>query len=163
MYVPARKMYQKQPVPPTVLIAQLVDLLRLVPSVNRPGLALLPTTATVKGRPAYVIELKPTPPPKAKPDELKKYNAAIKQFKQYPRFMIDKQTYNLLEYTLATTTATAQVDLTSQVFGGAIPASAFAFAPPAGAKEYKPAPGGPGGAPGMPPGGIGVTPGGRPK
>ena len=31
MYVPANKMFQKQPVPPNVLIAQLVDLLRLVP------------------------------------------------------------------------------------------------------------------------------------
>jgi len=164
MYVPAKKMYQKQPVPPNVLIAQLVDLLRLVPGSTRPGLALLPTPATVKGRRAYVIELKPVPPPNMKPEDKKKYDEGLKAFKQYPRFMIDKQNYNLLEYSMVTSTGTALVDLTSQVFGAPLPASAFTFTPPAGAKEFKAPPPGPrpGGAPGGAPGGP-TVPGGKLK
>ena len=151
MYVASKKMYQKQPAPPQVLIPQIVDLLRLVPGANRPGLTLLPNTANVKGRQAYVIQVEPTPPPPTlKPDELKKYKEGLKQWKQFPRFMIDKQNYNLLEYTLQTAGGTATIDLTSQVFGGAIPARTFAFAPPPGAKEFKPKPPptGPAGIPG---------------
>ncbi len=159
MYVPSKKMYQKKPVPPTVLVAQLVDLLRLVPGADRKDVVLLPTTATVLGRPAYVIEIKPTQPPGLKPDQVKKYNDGLKQFKQFPRFMIDKQNYNLLKYTLATVQGTAEVDLASQVFGAAIPANAFAFAPPAGAKQFT---GPPPGAPGSGPGGPNAMPSGGP-
>ena len=162
MYVPSRKMYQKQPIPPTVQIAQLVDLLRLVPPANRPGLTLLPTAATVHGRPAYVIEIKPVTPPNLKPADLKKYQDGLKQFKQYPRFMIDKQNYSLLEYSLSTTQGNAQVSLMSQVFGGAIPPNAFTFTPPAGSKEYKAPATPPGGTPGGLPGGVPGAPGGVP-
>ncbi len=168
MYVPAKKMYQKQPVPPNVVIAQLVDLLRKIPPANQPGLSLLPAAATVQGRQAFVIEFKPAPPAGAKPEDVKKYNEALKQVKQFHRFMIDKQNYNLLEYTLVTTSGTAKVNLSSQVFGGSIPSSAFAFSPPAGAKEFKAPPPGQG-MPGMAPGGgpvhpgIGIKPGGTSK
>jgi len=163
MYVPSKKMYQKQPVPPTVMLAQLVDLLRLVPSGAREGVTLLPNSATVGGRPVYIIELKPVMPKNLKPEQQKQYTAGVKQFKQFPRFLVDKQNYNLLEYSLSTVAGSAKVDLGSQVFGGNIPANLFAFTPPPGSKEFKaptPPPGGPGVPGGAPPG---VVPGGKPK
>ncbi|HLJ53500.1 MAG TPA: DUF2092 domain-containing protein [Chthonomonadaceae bacterium] len=156
IYVPARKMYQKQPVPPNLVVAQIVQVLRLVPPLDRPGLTLLPSGATVNGRQAYVVEMKPTAPPNLKPDQAKQFAAAVKRFKQYPRLLIDKQNYNLLQYTLSTTDGSAQIDLSSQVFGGAIPGSTFAFNPPAGVKEYKAPP------PAMHPNIGGFTPGGVP-
>jgi outer membrane lipoprotein-sorting protein len=157
MYVPSRKMYQKQPVPPSVQIAQLVDLLRLIPPANRPGLTLLNSGVTVRGRAAYVIEIRPVTPPNLKPEQLKQYQAGLKQIKQFPRFTVDKQNFSLLEYSLSTVTGNAQVSLSSQVFGGSIPSNAFAFVAPAGSKEYvapKTPPGGPGGIPGSVPGAI---------
>jgi outer membrane lipoprotein-sorting protein len=163
MYVPSRKMYQKQPVPPAVQLAQLVDLLRLIPPGNKPGLTLLPTGTTVHGRSAYIIEIQPVTPPKLNAAQLKTYQASLKQFKQFPRFTIDKQNFSLLEYSLVTTTGNAQVSLSSQVFGGSIPSNSFTFVAPAGSKEFvapKAPPGGPG-APGGLPGGVpGAIPGG---
>jgi len=110
-----------------------------------------------------VIELKPVPPKGMKPEDKKKFDAGVKQFKQFPRFMVDKQNYNLLEYSLSTVAGSAKVDLVSQVFGGSIPAISFAFATPAGSKEFKAQPQGPGGPPpGVIPGGA-PAPGGRSK
>jgi len=181
MYVPARKIYQKQAVPATVLIAQLVDLLRLVPGAQRPGLTLLPTTGSSQGREAFVIELKPIQPKGLNTADMKKFSDGVKKFKQFPRFLVDKKNYNLLEYSIQTTDGGAVVDLQSQVFGGSIASSAFDFIPPAGAKEFKgtppgqpgatpggpgSVPGAPGGAPGVPPSsgpGGAAGPGGKPK
>jgi outer membrane lipoprotein-sorting protein len=161
MYVPSKKMYQKNPVPPTVQLAQLVDLLRAVPPTNQPGLTLLPTTATVQGRSAYVIEVKPTAPPTLKPADKPKFDAYVKQFKQFPRLMIDKQNFNLLEYTVVVNGGSTHSSLSSQIFGAAIPANHFTFSPPPGAKEFKAPP--QGAVPGAPGGIPGGAPGGRPK
>ena len=165
MYVPFKKMYQKQPVPPSIQLAQIVALLQAVPPINQPGLTLLPNTANVEGHMAYIIEVKPVPPPNLKAADQQKFQAYLKQFKQYPRLMIDKQNYTLLEYTVTTAAGSAHANLSSQVFGGDIPASAFTFSPPAGVKEFvapKAPAGGALGAPGGIPGGGGV-PGGKPN
>jgi outer membrane lipoprotein-sorting protein len=153
MYVPARKQYQRQPVPPSVQLPQLVDLLRLVPAASRPGLTLLPTQANVHGRAAYIIEIRPVTPKGMKPADLKKYNEGLKQYKQFPRFLIDRQNYSLLQYSLLTTGGGAQVDLNSQAFGAPIPESTFVFSPPPGSTEFHAPttpPGHPGGTPAIP-------------
>src|SRR5947209_7817703 len=80
-----------------------VDLLRLVPAASRPGLTLLPTAANVHGRSAYIIEIRPVTPKNMKPADLKKYNEGLKQYKQFPRFLIDRQNFSLLQYSLFTT------------------------------------------------------------
>jgi len=160
MYVPMLKQYQKQPVPPSVNIAQLIDLLRQVPGPTTPGLTLLPTPAKVQGHDAYILEIKPVMPANLKPEQKKMYEQGIKKIKQYPRFAIDKQNYTLLQGSQVTTDAMVQVNLSSQVFGSSLPASTFAFTPPAGSKEFVPPKQPMGGAPGL--GAPGAVPGGGP-
>ncbi len=163
-YAPNQKMFVKRPAPPSVQIAGLVKLLQMVPPANTPGLVLLPTGGTAQGRSTFVIESKPPPQANMKPEDRAKYDAAIKQVKQFPRFMIDKRNYTLLQYTVLGNDKSLHIDVLDQVLGGSLSPNNFAFTPPASAKEYHPPtqgapglPGGPGGAP-TPPGGLGGRP-----
>lgn len=136
MYLPARKQYIKRPAPPQVPIQRIVQI-----NVNGQNAKLMPAS-TVNGRPAYIVQIMPMLPPTL--------TAQQKQLVKPSLIAVDKQNFHLLRITQG---GNAQVmTFTGQTVNGNLPASVFAFSPPAGATEFKqPMPGAPGGAPGAPP------------
>ncbi len=138
--------YRKQPAPPTIQ--------RPGPlSINFDSIVadakMLPSTS-VGGRPAFVIQAERPMPPNVPPDKA----AQIKPLLKF-NILVDKSTYYLLR--ICGPKGENATDFTDQAINAALPDSAFAFVPPAGAKLFvppaTPAPGAPGAptSPGIPP------------
>ena len=135
LYSSGTNQYMKIPSRPQ---QSLVDLMRLQLPPTVPG-ATLEHDATVNGRAAFVVKITPRLSPdiaKLPPDQQKLAQAQFKQTKP-TLLMVDKQNYHLLkiERTVGTTKS---VTTYNHTLNAAIPDSAFAFTPPAGAKEMKP-------------------------
>ncbi|HLV81888.1 MAG TPA: DUF2092 domain-containing protein [Chthonomonadaceae bacterium] len=163
-YSPQQKQYVKNAAPPRIMLPQVLNL----PNLPSATFKVVGST-TVNGHAASELEARlkmPTLPPNTTPQTRQR----IEQQIQKPvRLVIDRQNGALLHLSQETMGGAITIDYTGQTFNGSIPASAFAFKPPAGAKPFTPsAPagmGGPGpgrGAPVKPPApGIPGQPGGH--
>lgn len=148
-YSPAKKQYMKSPAPPNVPFPQLLQLMRLqvVPGPTTPGAKMLPP-ATIAGRPALVVEVRP--PANSLPAQMPAADKAKIAFV----FRIEKGTYHLIQLVMNLGAGVNDVNFGPHTVNGNIATSAFNFAPPAGTKEVQvPRPNGAPGAPGVPGGG----------
>lgn len=153
IYNSSLKQYVKQPAPPALSVRQL--LARVLPASTSQGLKLV-APSQVAGRPVFVLELKPAPPPNLTAQQKAEY-AKMKPL----QLMIDKQNYQLLKIRQTAANGSVDISLNGQTFKPNLPGSTFAFTPPAGAKEFVPPanpPGGPGAPGGPPPSGNGGAP-----
>ena len=148
-YAPARKEFRRRPAPPQVPFTGLLGLMRvaILPGQDTKGATLGPAT-TYQGHPAFVITVKP--PENQLPPNMPAADKAKLSF----QFTIDKQNFQLHKLVMNTGSGSQEIEFKRQSLNGSLPAGAFAFSPPPGAKEAKvPAPpqGGVPGAPGGPP------------
>lgn len=141
MYSPDKKVWQRGVVQNENLLGRFFALLN---PVN--GFKLLPET-TVNGRPAFAIQ--PNVPTTGTPEQLanaKKVKISV---------MIDKQTYQFVKMTIASSNGSLTQTAIGQTVNGPVSDSVFNWTPPASYKEIKgaPAPSGgptvPGRAPGQ--------------
>jgi outer membrane lipoprotein-sorting protein len=130
VYQPAQKQYMKRPAPATFPLRQLLS--AVIPGSNTPNAKLL-APASVKGRPVFVVEIKPQMPPNL-PAAQKEMFAKVKP----ALVMVDKQNFQVLQIKQSSPDGSLVIDFGPQNLKPALPGKLFAFTPPAGAKEFVP-------------------------
>jgi|SRR5579883_1259853 len=145
-YRPSDNKYVKQPAPPNIALAQI---LQFIPNAHRVNASIVSQTSA-QGRPAYVVQVKlpslPSLPPNATPQQKAQYQKIVASIRP-PQFVVDKQNYHLLRLTQAAQGNEIQVTFGAQNMNANIAGNPFVFAIPRGATEVQmpaPTPGAPG-------------------
>jgi outer membrane lipoprotein-sorting protein len=160
-YSPSRKQYIKKPDLPKLTVLDLLDILKKIPTRDAPNLKLL-SADTIGGRSVNVVQVSPMMPPNLTPEQQGKWKTAAAHANPL-RLFVDKENSALLRISETANGGSVDVTLQNQLFNSSIPASAFTFPLPAGAKEITAPPvsslgGGVNGAPGTKPGGLTIPP-----
>jgi len=136
IYIPSRKAYGKRPSPPAITVPDLLDVVKRLPTANADNI-VKKADASVNGRSAFIIEIKPKMQAGLPPAEQAKW----KQLAAHAgpvHVSIDKSSYTLLRITESSNGTAVDIDFNDQLFNGNIAASTFNFVPPPGATEMKP-------------------------
>ena len=108
-----------------------------------------------------VVQISPSMPPNLTTQQQNQWKVATAHTNPW-RLYVDKQNSSLLRIAGSGNGGTFEVTLENQLFNSSIPASAFTYTPPAGAKEITAPPtsslAGPNGARGLAPGGTPMPP-----